>query len=340
MLIEFTNKGMFVPIANVYIDPWTAVPKALITHAHSDHARFGSQQYLSHHQSIPILQKRLGPQSFTGINYNETININGVNFTFYPAGHVLGSAQIKVEYKGEIWVASGDYKLENDGVSAPFESVKCHTFITESTFGLPVYKWQSQQAIFDEINNWWQQNIDDGKCSVILAYSLGKAQRIMQNINTNLGPILVHGAVDEMNKAHEEANVQLNYSKKITPELSKADYKNALVIAPPAVEGSTWLKKLEPYSLAVASGWMGLRGVRRRMSADRGFVLSDHADWPSLNTAVQNTGAENILVTHGFTSIFAKWLTDKGYNASEVNTKFSGESLTETENTDNKLETE
>jgi putative mRNA 3-end processing factor len=332
MLIEFTNKGMFVPIANVYIDPWTAVPKALITHAHSDHARVGSGSYLSHYQSIPILQKRLGNQDFMGINYKETIQINGVNFTFYPAGHVLGSAQIKVEYKGEVWVASGDYKLENDGVSAPFESVKCHTFITESTFGLPVYKWQSQLEIFTEINDWWQQNITDGKCSVILAYSLGKAQRILQNVNIELGPVFVHGAVDEMNKAHSDANVQLNNTTRITPELNKTSFKNALIIAPPAVEGSAWLKKMEPYSLAVASGWMGLRGVRKRMNADLGFVLSDHADWDGLNLAVKNSGAENILVTHGFTAIFSKWLTEEGYNANEVNTKFSGESLTETEN--------
>lgn len=332
-MIQFTPKGMYVPQANVYIDPWQAVDYALITHAHSDHARVGSTQYLSHHQSIPILQKRLGAGNFTGIEYGKTIVINGVSFTFYPAGHVLGSAQIKVEYKGEIWVASGDYKLNNDLVCAPFEPVKCHTFITESTFGLPIYKWQTQAAIMDDINAWWKKNKEERKCSVILAYSLGKAQRILQHIDTAIGNVYVHGAVDEMNKAYAVAGCSLNPYTRITPDMSKQDFREALVIAPPSVEGSAWLKKMEPYSLALASGWMALRGQRRRANADRGFILSDHADWDELNTAVAQTEAENIIVTHGFTAVFSKWLNEKGLNATEVNTQFMGDAMQPEETT-------
>ncbi|MCE2788187.1 MAG: ligase-associated DNA damage response exonuclease [Bacteroidota bacterium] len=330
-LIEFTESGMYCPQADVFIDPWRAVNKALITHGHSDHARYGSAAYFTHHQNVPIIKRRLGNIEVTGFNYDESILINGVAFSFHPAGHVVGSSQIRVEHKGEVWVASGDYKTEADGVCQPFEPVKCHTFITESTFGLPVFNWNSQQEVMEEINQWWQSNADNGKASVIFAYSLGKAQRILCNINHRIGPVYVHGAVADMNEACAIAGVQLPPYQKVVAAIAKEDYKTALIIAPASANNPTWMKKFEPCSTAVASGWMALRGARRWQAADKGFVLSDHADWPSLNRAVQETGAEQIIATHGYTQAFANWLTEKGYNGRVVQTGFTGEQMKQEE---------
>jgi putative mRNA 3-end processing factor len=325
-LIEFTEKGMYVAQAGVYIDPWRGVDRAIITHGHSDHARSGSEHYLSHVQSLPILRRRIGNQQFQGVVYGESININGVKFSLHPAGHVLGSSQVRVEYKGEIWVASGDYKLENDGVSPAFEPVNCHTFITESTFGLPVFNWQPQHTIMNEINDWWKLNKEKGMCSILLAYSLGKAQRILQHIDPSIGNVYVHGSVASMNEAYEEAGITLNKFQKPTADLPKSAYAGALVIAPSSTENSSWMKRFEPYSTGIASGWMAMRGFRRRMSADRGFVLSDHADWAGLNKAISATGASKILVTHGYTQPFSRWLNEKGLEAHAVQTRFTGES--------------
>ena len=324
-LIVFTDNGMYVPQADVFIDPWKPVSRALITHAHGDHARWGMKHYLAHEQSIPILKRRLGPQQFQGIAYGKPILINGVEFTFFPAGHVLGSAQIRVSYRGDVWVASGDYKTADDGISPAFEPVLCNTFITESTFGLPVYNWKPQAEIMQQINAWWKANASAGKCSIIFAYSLGKAQRILQYLEHDIGEVLVHGSVQNMNEAYEEAGIRLRGSKKVDQTFDKEIFKRALIIAPPSAEGSLWMKKFEPYTTAVASGWMGLRGAKRRSSADTGFILSDHADWAGLNTAVKATGAQQVLVTHGFTAIYAKYLREQGYDAQEVVTRFVGE---------------
>jgi putative mRNA 3-end processing factor len=326
-LINFTDKGMYVPEADVYIDPWRTVNRALITHGHSDHARSGSDYYLTHHQNVPILKRRLGNQQFQGIEYDKVITINGVQFSFHPAGHVLGASQIRIEYKGEVWVASGDYKLQHDGVSQQFETVKCHTFITESTFGLPIYNWMPQREVMDEINAWWSKNAAVGKCSVIYAYSLGKAQRILQNVNHDIGPVFVHGAVASMNEAYTEAGVTMKSYQKVSADVDKSSYKKALIIAPSNADASPWMKKFEPYSTAFASGWMAIRGNRRQLAADRGFVLSDHADWNELNIAVKETGAEKVIVTHGFTDIFARWLNEKGIEAKTVKTEYSGEAI-------------
>jgi putative mRNA 3-end processing factor len=325
-LLQFTDKGIYCSQADVYLDPWKKVNKALITHAHSDHARWGNKYYLAHADSAPIMQHRLGKDiCLQTVQYNETISINGVAFTFFPAGHIIGSSQILVEYRGERWVFTGDFKTEDDGLSAPFEPVACHTLIMESTFGLPVYQWQEQKAIFDEINAWWSGNAQKGVCSVILGYSLGKAQRILKNVNHQIGPVFLHGAVESINNAFIEAGHSLPAGSKADGKLPKEAYKNALVIAPPAAAGSPWLRKFEPYSLAVASGWMALRGARRRNAADRGFVLSDHADWNGLNEAVLLSGAENVIVTHGYASTFAKWLQEKGLNAQEAKTEYATE---------------
>ncbi|TVQ77342.1 MAG: ligase-associated DNA damage response exonuclease [Flavobacteriales bacterium] len=325
-LLELTERGLFCGIAGVYIDPWRPVERALITHAHADHSRYGHKHYLAHHHSLPIMKHRLGDIRVQGIEYAEKIVINNVAFSFHPAGHIPGSAQIRVEYKGEVWVVSGDYKLEYDGISTPFESVKCDCFITESTFGLPVYQWQLQQSVFDEINAWWASNAEQGIASVLTGYSLGKAQRLLANVNPEIGPIYTHGAVDEINQLFELNDiVEFPATMRVQGSEKKSDYRRALIVAPPSVQGSSWLKKLQPYSLGMASGWMALRGIRRRRSADRGFVLSDHADWNGLNRAIRESGAQRVLVTHGYSSIFSRWLRDQGYDAQPLKTEFGDE---------------
>lgn len=326
-LLELTSKGLYCARADVYIDPWHPVERALITHAHADHSRYGHQHYLAHHHSAPIMRHRLGNIDVQGTEYAEIININGVHFSFHPAGHIPGSAQIRVEHKGEVWVASGDYKLEPDGISTPFESVKCHCFITESTFGLPAFKWKPQKEIFDEVNTWWRKNAEQGKASVLTGYSLGKAQRLLANVDANIGPIYTHGAIDEINQLMlKHQIIELPEMHRVTGLEKKEDYRGALIVAPPSVQGSTWLKKLQPYSLAMASGWMALRGIRRRRGADKGFVISDHADWDALNTAIKESAAERVLVTHGYTDIFSRWLQEQGYDAQPLQTEYGDES--------------
>jgi putative mRNA 3-end processing factor len=325
-LLQFTDKGIYCPPAKVYLDPWRGVEKALISHAHSDHARAGSGAYLSHKDSEAILRLRLNKNlPLQTVKYNEPILINGVKFSFHPAGHIIGSSQIRVEYGGEVWVFSGDYKLENDGFSVPFEPVKCDVFITECTFGLPVYRWKPQQEIFESIQQWWKSNAAQGICSVIVGYSLGKAQRLLVNLNASIGPIYCHTAIANTHDALRDAGFQLPSTLKIDAKFSKGDYKNALIIVPPAASDSAWMKRFELYSVGVASGWMGIRGARRRSSVDRGFALSDHADWPSLIKAVKETGANRIIATHGYSAAFSKWLVEQGYQAHDARTEYSTE---------------
>jgi putative mRNA 3-end processing factor len=268
------------------------------------------------------------------MEYGEHKTINGVDFSFYPAGHIIGSAQVRVAYKGEVWVASGDYKLEDDGFSTPFEPVRCNTFITECTFGLPVFKWQDQKEVFEEINSWWRKNKAEDKVTILTGYSLGKAQRLIQGIDPSIGRIFTHGAIEKTNEIIRDMGVELNETTYVRPEINKNEYKGALVIAPPSALGTSWQKKFQPFELGIASGWMKMRGPRRRRSVDRGFVLSDHADWEGLNTAIKATECEKVIVTHGYTNIFSKWLNDQGIATQIEATEFEGEVLEETEKSD------
>jgi putative mRNA 3-end processing factor len=325
-LLQFTDKGIYCEQAKVYLDPWKPVDKAIVSHGHSDHAYFGHKDYLCTSLAMPVIKHRLYlGNNIESLEFGERLNIHGVNFSFHPAGHIPGSAQIRVEYKGEVWVFSGDYKLEHDNISTPFEPVKCHAFITESTFGLPVYKWKPQHEVFEDINQWWKKNREQGKTSLIAGYTLGKAQRILKNVDPSIGKIFTHGAVDSINQIMRKQGLALPDAPRISDQTNKEDIKGSLVICPPSAVGSPWVRRFLPYSLGVASGWMKLRGTRRRRGADRGFVLSDHADWNELNHAIRETGAQRIFVTHGYTEIFAQWLNENGYDAKEVKTKFEGE---------------
>jgi len=330
-LLEFTDRGIYCPAADVYIDPWRPVERALITHGHSDHSRWGHKHYLCTKDAEPVIRYRLRDIKTETVAYGEPRTIRGVRFSFHPAGHIPGSAQIRVEHQGEIWVVSGDYKLEDDGLSTPFEPVRCHRFITECTFGLPVYKWKPQEMVFASINAWWRKTAESGKVSVLTGYALGKAQRLIRGLDAGIGPIFTHGAVENTNQVMRGQGLRLPDTIRVTRELKKADFKGGIVVAPPAALGSPWMRKFAPYSTAMASGWMSLRGARRRRAADRGFVLSDHADWDGLNRAVQATGADRVFVTHGYTDIFRRWLLEQGYDAHVVSTEYQGERADEEE---------
>jgi putative mRNA 3-end processing factor len=324
-LLEFTEKGIYCPAADVYIDPWRPVDRALITHGHADHARWGHKHYLCTRLARPVIRYRLGPVKIEAVEYGEPVVINGVRFSFHPAGHIIGSAQIRVEHQGEVWVVSGDYKVEDDGLSTPFEPIKCHSFITESTFGLPVYTWRPQEAVFADINEWWRQNKAEGKVTVLTGYALGKAQRLLQGIDPSLGTIYTHGAIENTNEIIRKQGVDLQPTVRITPEIKRTAFPGNLVIATPGAIGTAWMRRFKEVSIGSASGWMSLRGARRRRAVDRGFILSDHADWEGLNEAIRATGAERVFVTHGYTDIFRRWLEEQGLEAHVVQTEYEGE---------------
>lgn len=329
-LLEITAKGIFCAKADVYIDPWKPVKKAIITHAHADHAYAGHKHYICTKLCGPVLKHRLGHHiEMQAVEYGEKFEINGVHFSLHRSAHIIGSAQVRVEYQGEVWVAAGDYKREDDGISGTFEVVKCDVFITESTFGIPAFRWQNQADVYAEINDWWSKNAAQGKTSVVGAYSLGKAQRILSGLDVGIGPIYCHGAIENTNEVLIKSGISLPATLKITETDKKVDYSQSMVICPPASLTSNWTKRFKEHSTGQASGWMAVRGHRRRRSVDRGFVLSDHADWDALLETVKDSGASKVFVTHGYTTIFANYLKELGYDAHAVNTHYAGDETIE-----------
>lgn len=312
---------------------------AIITHAHSDHARLGAAGYCTSRSGAFMLRARLGSSinlTTQGWGESHATRLGDVRVSLYPAGHVLGSAMIRVERaagrpepdEGGTWLISGDYKLEPDGVSEPAELTRCDTFITESTFGLPIYRWQPQAEIFAQINEWWRAAQSDGHTAVIFAYALGKAQRLIAGVDPTIGPILAHGAVLSLVEAYRAAGATLppvGHATRATVKQAALSGRSALVLAPPSADGSAWLRGFGEVSRAAASGWMTIRGRRRWKSMDRGFVLSDHADWPALLRAVEATGASRVGVTHGYTTALARYLNEHGRDAWAIATSFTGE---------------
>ena len=330
-LIFPTDKGLYCQVADVYVDPWRAVDRAIITHAHSDHARWGSAQYLCAAPGEKVLQYRLGETArIESMPYGQSFEINGVKISLHPAGHILGSAQARFEYKGEVWVVSGDDKLNPDSTCEPFEPVKCDTFITASTFGLQIYKWPEREELFAEINAWWSKNKSEGRNSLILCYALGKAQRILSGLDMSIGPVYTHGAVEVLNEVYRQSGQNLAKTTRIQQDVKPE--LGSMILAPPSVQNSPWQRKLQPVAVAFASGWMQVRGIRRRRSYDKGFILSDHCDWNSLLTAVKLSEASNVLVTHGYSDIFSKYLkTEMGIESSILSTHYVGELVSEQE---------
>jgi len=326
-LIRLSEQGLYVEAGDFYIDPWQSVKQAVLTHAHADHTYRGSKNYLVSKEGERLFRSRLWNEgNIETLAYGETRAINGVKVSFHPAGHVLGSSQVRVEYKGEVWVASGDYKLTPDPTCTPFEHVKCHTFITEATFGLPIYRWTPPDILFADVSEWWRGNAEKGKASVIFAYSLGKAQRIMKSVDASIGRIFTHGAVERLTEEYRLSGVELPPTQYVGAVENKKDFAGSLVVAPPSAQDTPWLRKFGNHSTAFASGWMRIRGARRRRAVDRGFILSDHADWDELLTAIAATEAEKILVTHGSTEPLVRYLQNQGVDARPLKTRYVGDS--------------
>ena len=323
-LLTFTSKGIYCSIADVYLDPWRPVNKAIISHGHSDHARWGHQKYITQNDNVPIIKHRLGAIEVVGKAYGETFSINNVTFSFHPAGHVIGSSQIRVAHKGEVWVFTGDYKVVDDGVSAPFEPVRCHTFITESTFGLPVFNWPDPKDVHKEVNRWWENNQKHGITSILCGYSLGKAQRLLKYLDPEIGNIYTHTAIENMTEVLRP-NHEFPDTKKITAVKDKKEAIGGIVLIPPSGLGNASIKKLGDIRVAYASGWMAFRGARRRRAVDKAFVLSDHADWNGLISAIKATACENVITTHGYTELFSKYLNENGWNAKTERTAYESE---------------
>lgn len=326
-LIEQREKGLYCAAGDFWIDPWEPVDRAVITHAHSDHAKAGHRQYLTMADGVELLRLRLGDDiTVRGVAYGECVDINGVQVSLHPAGHMLGSAQVRVEHKGQVAVVSGDYKVRPDPTCPTFEPVRCDLFISEATFALPIYCWPDEAEVFADINAWWRSNQAVGKTSVLFSYALGKAQRLLAEIDANIGPIYAHGALMRYEAAYAAADVDQPTVTYCEAKAVKAENGAALVVAPPSAFGTPWMRKLGKVSTAFASGWMTVRGRRRQRGVDRGFILSDHADWNGLIEAITATGADKVLLTHGYSAALARWLREmNGLDAATLMTQYGEE---------------
>ena len=326
-LLRVTTEGLYCEAGDFFIDPWRPVARAVITHGHADHARGGCASYLASVDGLPVLRARLGADApISTVAYGETVQLNGVHISLHPAGHILGSAQVRVEHKGDVWVASGDYKNGSDPTCLAMEPVRCRVFISESTFGLPIYRWNHDDIVRSEILDWWTECKNTGRVALLLGYSLGKAQRLLAMVgHDGLGPIVEHAAVASMTKAYREAGVALPQTRVAGEGMPEGGWGGSLVLAPPSVQGTPWIRKFGEISTAFASGWMQVRGARRRQGFDRGFVVSDHADWPGLLEVIAATGAERVLATHGQVAVLSRYLSEKGIDAGPLATRWSGE---------------
>ncbi|MCU0636656.1 MAG: ligase-associated DNA damage response exonuclease, partial [Gemmatimonadaceae bacterium] len=326
-MLSLTDRGLYCAAGAFHIDPWRPVDRAVVTHAHGDHLTWGCGAYLVAARGMGLAQARLGAYAdrVEGLPYGEARLINGVRVSLHPAGHILGSAQVRLEHDGEVWVVSGDYKTAVDSTCDPFEPIRCDTFITESTFGLPIYRWAPQEVVFAQLNAWWRANAEVGRPSLLFGYALGKAQRLLAGLDPSIGPIRTHGAVETMAERYRAAGIALPATLPATGAARAADIGRSIVVAPPSADGSAWARTFGQPATAFASGWMRVRGARRRRSVDRGFTLSDHVDWPSLLEAIAATGASRVWVTHGFTGPVVRWLEERGLEARALATRYEGE---------------
>jgi putative mRNA 3-end processing factor len=325
-LIRLTPEGLWCAAGGFHIDPWRPVERALITHGHSDHARIGSQHYHTALSGVGILRKRLGEAPVHGHRCGERLRFGEVAVSFHPAGHVLGSAQIRVEADGEVWVVTGDYKRDPDPSCEPFEVVRCDVLITEATFALPIYRWDPVDRVFGDLLAWWDANAAAGCAALLFCYALGKAQRVLAEIGRRSGrEVFVHGAIEALLDVWRAAEIPLAPTRPVAAEARGKSFAGALILAPPSAFGAPWTRRFGDAGTAFASGWMRVRGNRRRRGFDRGFVLSDHADWPGLLATIRESGAGRVLATHGYSDSLARYLRDTGLAAEPLETRFDGE---------------
>ena len=332
-LLQLTREGLYCAAAGAWIDPWRPVPRALITHAHADHARPGCGEYWAVASSEGILRERLGAEiNLLPVGYGDLNRIGDARVSFHSAGHVLGSAQIRLEAGGESWLVSGDYKRCADPSCAPFEPVQADVFISEATFGLPIYRWQSGAEVAQEIISWWRGAPD--RPSVLFCYAFGKAQRVLAELQ-RLGieeTVLLHGAVDRLMGPYREAGVAMPATMALSPLPKGESLAGRLVIAPPAAHRSRGLSRLAKAQNGFVSGWMAVRGARRRRGYGRGFVMSDHADWSGLVRTVHESQAEQVYVTHGQSAVLSRYLQEvEGISAEPLEGAFEAERFDEEE---------
>ncbi|MFG0264088.1 MAG: ligase-associated DNA damage response exonuclease [Rhodopirellula sp. JB055] len=327
MILESTPIGLHCPRGGFYIDPNRPVERAIVSHAHTDHARWGCRHYLAAKPSEHLLRMRMNDDAeFEFLNYGESVSIAGIKVSFHPAGHILGSAQVRLEYRGRVEVVTGDYKLGDDPTCESWEPICCHLMVTESTFGLPVYRWQPQSVTTAAINQWWRESRDAGKCCVLYGYAVGKSQRLLAGLDSSIGPIYTHGAVEKGTQAYRDSGVAMPETTYVGSVDGKHDWKGGMVVAVPSAHGTPWMRKFGRVSTAMASGWMAVRGARRRRSVDRGFIVSDHVDWPSLMQAIEACDPESVWVTHGYSAVVARYLTEQGRQAKVLGSSSRGES--------------
>jgi len=312
-LLEITPNGLYCPAGDFFIDPWGPVERALLTHAHAAGALSRGTSYLTAKPGEALLRARVGPDALIeAAEYGAPITMGSVHVSLHPAGHILGSAQVRIEHAGEVWAVSGHYKLAADSTCAPFDPLPCHTFVTESTYGLPIFRWREDSAIREAVNSWWRANQEAGRASLLFAHPIGKAQRLLTLLDASIGPIYCHESVASVNELYRQQGIELAPA---APLLAQGDWRKALVFAPPSAHNSGWLKRFGPASTALASGWMRIRGTRRRRSLDRGFVFSNLADWPALLRVIEATRAERIWVTGGFRGPLVRWIEERSGNA-------------------------
>ena len=275
------------------------------------------KHYLCSQDGERVLRLRVGMSaSIQSLPYGQVVNLNGVNISLHPAGHILGSAQVRVEKDGEVVVVSGDYKTEPDRTCQAFESIKCHTFITESTFGLPIYNWQPEKEVFCDVNEWCRSNQAKGTTTILVGYSLGKSQRVLSAIDPSLGVIYLHKALRPYTEAYQEQGVIFPAFEYLSARTKPSDLVGAIVLAPsPHLEIGGKVEGLH-FASAFLSGWMAVDRFRKTRGRGHGFVVSDHVDWKAMLSAISATRAEKVMVTHGYRGPVVRYLREKGLDAS------------------------
>lgn len=329
-LLQPRAQGLYCPAGDFFIDPQWPVERAVVTHAHGDHARIGNAGYHVAATGSALMRQRLGEQAIIETHeYGEAFTLGDVRVSMHPSGHMLGAAQIRMEHGGRVVVVSGDYKREPDPTCLPYEPVPCDVFVTESTFGWPVYRWPPMDEVIADLLAWWDDCARRGVPALLFCYALGKAQRVLAELKAVAGslasePVYLHGAVDSLTSLYRQSGADMMQTVPATTE-KKTDYRGALVIAPPSAAGTPWTRRFGEHSAGFCSGWMRVRGDRRRRGYDRGFVISDHADWPSLLETCLATRAKQVLLTHGYSDALARYLNEKGVNAGALATSFGDE---------------
>lgn len=298
--------GIYLPAADIWVDPSVPVPRALVTHGHADHARGGHGEVWATPETLQIMEVRYGPQTGRPVAYGESLKLGEIDVSFVPAGHVLGSAQIVLDHRGERVVVSGDYKRREDPTCARFEPVKCDVFVTEATFGLPVFRHPETHDEMDKLLATLRANPD--RCVLVGAYALGKAQRVIRELRV-MGfddPIYIHGALQRLCDLYVENGVDLG-DLRPAMGVAKAELMGRVVVAPPSALNDRWSRRLPDPISAMASGWMTVRQRARQKNIELPIILSDHADWDELTATIQELSPREVWVTHGREDALVHW---------------------------------